>query len=336
MSNFNVVDLQQGTQPWLDWRSQGITATDIPTILGLNPYKTAYSLWLEKTGRANPPDLRGNPNVERGNRLEPIARQVLEETHDEVLLPACVEYSAWPTLRASLDGLSTEDIPYEIKAPTEKKFDELTNDGTDSPTYRLYDAQVVAQCVTVGAERGVLFFYLEDGRSLTFEIQVDNEDIDTVLNAARSFWECIETDTPPELDPNRDLFIPESGDEEFRWRLHSKEWNQRTARIKELEAELKLEKSLRSESQEALTAMMGNYRTTDYAGIKVTQFTKQGSIDHAAYHAAKGTDPAELENFRRAATTETRFTASKENKVLNADEIGNEAIQAPKKRGAIF
>ena len=35
-----IVNLEQGTKEWLEWRRQGITATESSVILGLSPYKT--------------------------------------------------------------------------------------------------------------------------------------------------------------------------------------------------------------------------------------------------------------------------------------------------------
>lgn len=37
---------------WLQERTKGIGGSDVATVLGLNPYKTPFSLWEEKTGKA--------------------------------------------------------------------------------------------------------------------------------------------------------------------------------------------------------------------------------------------------------------------------------------------
>jgi len=87
MSNMKVVDLNQRSDEWLQWRSKGVTASDIPIILGLSPYKTRWQLWAEKVGRINAPDISNNPNVKRGVRLEDEARQLAEGRYGEVLLP---------------------------------------------------------------------------------------------------------------------------------------------------------------------------------------------------------------------------------------------------------
>ena len=48
MPKMTVVDLNQRSDEWLNWRSLGVTATDIPVILGLSPYKTVWQLLKEE------------------------------------------------------------------------------------------------------------------------------------------------------------------------------------------------------------------------------------------------------------------------------------------------
>ena len=125
MPKMTVVDLNQRSEEWLKWRAMGITATDIPVILGLSPYKTPWQLWAEKIGRINPPDLSGNPNIQRGVKLEDEARQIAEARYGEILLPVCGECARWDVLRASFDGIDSNNMPYEFKAPSKSVWDEL-------------------------------------------------------------------------------------------------------------------------------------------------------------------------------------------------------------------
>lgn len=45
-----IVNLSQREEDWLDWRRQGVTATDAAILLNRSPYKTRWRLWAEKTG----------------------------------------------------------------------------------------------------------------------------------------------------------------------------------------------------------------------------------------------------------------------------------------------
>ena len=35
---------------WLRYRTMGIGGSDVSVIAGINPYRSVYQLWLEKTG----------------------------------------------------------------------------------------------------------------------------------------------------------------------------------------------------------------------------------------------------------------------------------------------
>lgn len=322
-TNYTIAQLIQGSDEWLEWRTKGISATDIPIILGLSPYKTAYRLWLEKTGRANADDLSGNPNVQRGNRLESIARSFFEDRDDEILLPICAELNGSP-LRASLDGFSNDGIPYELKSPHESTFDDIEEKGTESEAYKLYELQVKAQCTVVDSNVGKLLFYMEDKRHLDFTITTTDEDMETIRATAQEFWDLIQSDTPPPLDPERDLYIPSSGQDEFKWQSYAEIYIDNQVQLKALEDLMKPLKEAQKELQSAMVEMMGDFCTTDYAGVKVTRFTKKGLIDYKKLLAEHNISPEEQEKFRKQGAWQSRVTLSEKDKVLNTDVIGNE------------
>ena len=48
---------------WLSVRNMGIGGSDAGVIMGLNPYKSPFQLWMEKTGQTHPEDLSDNEYV---------------------------------------------------------------------------------------------------------------------------------------------------------------------------------------------------------------------------------------------------------------------------------
>ena len=85
-------------------RQAWIGASDVPTILGLNPYKTALSLWYEKTGQSEP--FEGNEATRRGDYME-IA--LFAFAQDRLKMPVYKGRSTYkcrhlPILRANIDG----------------------------------------------------------------------------------------------------------------------------------------------------------------------------------------------------------------------------------------
>jgi putative phage-type endonuclease len=321
----NIVDLVQRSDEWLVWRAEGITATDVPVILGLSPYKTPWQLWAEKTGRINPPDLSGNPNVQRGNRLEDEARQKTETRYNEILLPLCGECTEWPVLRASFDGVDANEEPYEFKAPSQNVWVELETSGTHSATFKLYEAQVQTQMVVAGASKGRLIFYREDGTDLDFEVLLTPERRAEILTAAKQFWELVCTETPPKLDPERDWYIPASGTDKFKWEAHADAWRSQQHRIKSLKDELKALEKDQKDVQRAMTTLMGTFKRADIGGVKVTRFEKAGSVDYLTYLKDMFPDrdvSVGLEAYRKPSRSEVRFTKSEDDLVNpGVDEV---------------
>lgn len=58
-------------------RTKGIGGTDVAAIVGLSPYKTAYDVWLEKTGKIEP--QMETSAMRMGTRLEPLVLKMLSE-----------------------------------------------------------------------------------------------------------------------------------------------------------------------------------------------------------------------------------------------------------------
>ena len=321
-AKMNVIDLYQGSDEWLKWRSEGITATDIPVILGLNPNKTPWQLWAEKIGRINTPDISKNPNVIRGNELEDDIRQLAEERYGDFLLPVCGEFGDWPILRASFDGVDTNIKPYEFKAPADSTYETIEKEGIDASTYKMYEAQVHAQCIVAGKTEGQLIFYKEDGSDLDFTVILTDEYAAHIINEAKHFWSLVKKKTAPPFDPQRDWFIPEKGEACFHWETKVGAWCTTNHRIKALKEEMAALQVEQEPLQKEIISLMGPYYLADIGGVKVSRFTKQGSIDYKSFLKDKfpGQDLTdELENYRKASREETRFTKSSD-ELVNREE----------------
>jgi len=321
MSKMKIVDINQRSDEWKVWRYQGVTATDVSIILGLSPYKTPWQLWAEKVGRINSPDISNNPNVKRGVRLEDEARQQTEGRVGEILLPLCGECARWDVLRASFDGLDSAMKPYEFKAPADSVWEDLLKNGIESTTYKLYESQVHAQCVVAGSSTGTLIFYKEGGQYQEFNISLSPERENEILEASKLFWEHVTTNTPPVPDPERDWFIPESGEQQFKWDAYSDAWRTQQHRIEALKEELKGLEKVQKANQSAMIALMGPFMQADIGGVKVTRFMKKGSIDYGKYLSTKFPNidlDDELESYRKDSREESRFSKS-EDELVNAD-----------------
>lgn len=112
-TSYKIVDLEQGSRSWLDWRYDGIGASDAPAIMGENPWKSRQQLLVEKRSRR---DVAKNARMAKGTALEPEARRRYESTVGMRVSPRCIQSTNIPWLRASLDGISDDGhIVVEIK-----------------------------------------------------------------------------------------------------------------------------------------------------------------------------------------------------------------------------
>jgi putative phage-type endonuclease len=106
-SKFTLVRCED-TEGWLEQRKRGVGGSDVAAIMGLSPWKSPLEVWLEKTGRADSPDLSGKEAVAMGNELESVVLGMYRRRHPtskvQRVNAICVD-SARPWAQASLDGI---------------------------------------------------------------------------------------------------------------------------------------------------------------------------------------------------------------------------------------
>ena len=93
----------QGSDAWKIFRKHKIMASEAAIIMGSNPWKTPHKLWSQKVG--NIPEDQSNERMEKGTRLEPIARQLLIERTGINFTPALILHQELDWMGASLDGI---------------------------------------------------------------------------------------------------------------------------------------------------------------------------------------------------------------------------------------
>ena len=76
-------DYANGTSEWHELRMDALGGSDVSVALGLSPWRSAYSLWAEKTGRVIPEPLSSDP-VRLGQLLEEPLLQMFQEKHPEL------------------------------------------------------------------------------------------------------------------------------------------------------------------------------------------------------------------------------------------------------------
>lgn len=196
MKEDNNDHTKQGSDAWHEWRSKHIGASEIPAIMGTCDFKGIYQLWLEKTGQVE--KFKGNWATRRGHEYEPIAREEYSQITGNKVEDKVLEYEAWPILSASLDGFVAESSTVvEIKTPSKAKH-QLALSGSIPDTYK---DQIQAQLLVAGVSRADYVSYAPgeaDGvRVAIVKVEADPERQAAILERAKFFWQCVETNTPP-------------------------------------------------------------------------------------------------------------------------------------------
>lgn len=295
-----LLELEQRSQAWFDWRRNGITATESAAILGLNPYVTPWRLWCEKVGRALPADLSSNPLVRFGIEHEDEVRQLFELKHLEVVMPACGEFDEDALFRASFDGLTSAMEPVEIKCPSESTLADVREKGLESTAGRLYRIQLQHQLMVCGAKHGWLAFYDRTNTELVeFEVVRDEALIADIRSKGREFFDrFVAKRKEPPKDPTRDIYVPKGDVQIARWNQFAADYAAAQKATDALQEQIDAYTAIKNRCRDELTAMMGEFLHADFAGVAITKRALRGTVNYKDFLQAKGIAESELEAFR--------------------------------------
>lgn len=191
-------------QEWLATRNQGIGASEIGALIGMDRRSSPLKVFLEKTGTLEPDDLSAIEAIKWGHRLEyVIAEAFQEETGRPVLRGRERRYSVLqsrqhPWALASLDfwtGEGGELWPLEIKNVNAFLAEDWL-DGT--PDY--YLAQLQQQMLVTGSKRGTSACLLGGNRLLWCDVDRDEVLIRKITYHGELFWQRVQQREPPEPD----------------------------------------------------------------------------------------------------------------------------------------
>lgn len=183
---------------WLKARDKGIGGSDAAVIMGLNPYKSPYQLWMEKTGQVEPPDLSKNQYVYWGMKNEAnIADWFQEKTGKKVQRLGTLQNRRHPFLLANVDRTVVgENAGLEIKTAGVSQYRKWKDDEIPDAYY--------CQCLHYMAVTGADYWYIAvllGGNEATWKrIERNEEDIQTIVEAEEEFWELVQTKTAPPVD----------------------------------------------------------------------------------------------------------------------------------------
>lgn len=195
---------------FLEWRSGGIGASDVPIIVGLAPAswgKSPYTLWLEKAGIL-PLDDHESENMEFGKYAE---HMVAPWFHDRTGLYIAGEQTRChrpraPWMRCTLDGFVVESEGSGIADALGGAEIKTTGDTAEAWEAEIpdhYVAQTQWQMAVTGFDRIFLpTIHFAFGRRAfrIHEVKRDQEAIDWLIARCSEFWRLVQENNPPAID----------------------------------------------------------------------------------------------------------------------------------------
>lgn len=202
MTNLRTIPKpKHGSSEWLAvrWRDEDglarISASNAACVHGENPYKTKAEFAKELMQGEAPAAVEPTPDMERGNRLEPVLLQWYADMSGVEVVAPEVMYVA-DRLIATLDGWS-DNTPVEVKTTRKRWTGELP---------RHWYWQGVQQAICTGRNKVIWVVFDSDLNMHIYEQVVTSDEMTVHLMACKEFFSYIdEGNFPPGSDINIDL-----------------------------------------------------------------------------------------------------------------------------------
>lgn len=265
------------TPEQLQRRKSGLGGSEVATILGLNPYKTAYELWAEKTGRIEPEDISGKFAIRRGNDMEAlVAKWFSEDTGLTVhRVNQTLTNDEHPYLLAHIDrrivgakeGLECKTANWRMAA----KFGDQGSD--DVP------ANYLIQCVHYMIVTGWKVWHLAaelGGDFRIYKIEYDEVLANHVAQTAHDWWvKHIVEGIEPEPQSHRDLDLAFPNADAGTQVEASSSIAATHGELRAISHDLKALKERESALKETIKGAMGEASALTYAGRKIATWNNQ-------------------------------------------------------------
>ncbi|WP_410497714.1 YqaJ viral recombinase family protein [Chitinibacter sp. S2-10] len=200
--------LHLSREDWLALRAQGIGSSDAAAAVGLSPYKSPLTLWLEKTHRKQPDDLSDKPAVIWGTVLEPVLANVYAERCGCKVrrVNAVLRH---PEHRFMLANLDREVVNHsdgygvlEIKTASYHSAPQW-EDGIPIA----YQCQVLHQLAVTGHDWADVAVLIGGQDFRIYRIERDDAKIADLIYLEQRFWQHVMQDLQPDPDGSDDAGI---------------------------------------------------------------------------------------------------------------------------------
>ncbi|EIW3164962.1 YqaJ viral recombinase family protein [Listeria monocytogenes] len=184
---------------WLLTRRQGIGGSDAGIIMGLNKYKTAFELWLDKTGQVLPDESAGEAAY-WGNQMEEVVAKEFEKRTGKKVRRSNMMYQhpEHDFMLANVDRFIVgEDALLECKTASAYLAKEWESDEVPAT----YLVQIQHYLAVTGKSKSYVAVLIGGNKFIWKEIDRDEELINQIIAFELDFWETnVKGQLAPALD----------------------------------------------------------------------------------------------------------------------------------------
>lgn len=194
VETYEITDRRQ----WLARRGRDVTASDLGALFNLNPKKSRFRLWQEKTGRIAEP--LETPVMRRGRWLEPAVLTALADEMPTTRFTPLRLYLTAPEHRlgGTPDAVADDDRTVELKVVSRPIFEAW---GDQPPMS--YQLQCLANCMLMNAPAGIIACLVLDTYSAeiaVFDVERTPEAEAKIIDGVSAFWQSVADNNPPPPD----------------------------------------------------------------------------------------------------------------------------------------
>ncbi len=186
---------EPGSATWLKWRRESITGSDVSSIVGLNPWKSALTLYYEKTGELL--EREATTRMMLGNYLEAGIAEMFQDLNPNLKVHR--DLGTWakvdaPVYKANPDGVIEDQLGnlsiLEIKH-TSQWWNEV-------PIH--YQLQVMWYQYVLGLKNPATLVAVTGGDFREFIVEYDESLVNKSLEAVNLFLGLLNLGVAPDYD----------------------------------------------------------------------------------------------------------------------------------------
>ena len=195
--SYTIVDLEQGTDEWLEWRRGKLCSSDMAALLGYNAFGRSLKRWHRE--KINHP-LAGFDAIamKRGRDREKEARKMFEAMLGAPCMNPVIASNLTPWAGASLDVLNEDlRIGGEIKCPTNPEVHLKAISGL-VPDYYMPQLQWSMYCTGFDSWEYISFCpENHDHPYVQFKVARNEFMIEEMLDKGKWFMDCLRDGVNP-------------------------------------------------------------------------------------------------------------------------------------------